>query len=305
MPNLSISLAFVRHTSRARAGRDYPAAWLEAETRKRLSMVQTCLTEAALAAVQSPLPVIRNIDFSGDDRLRTDLKLAMAVQRQMLPRNTKQLTTIRYAGTSTAAGWVGGDYYDFLDLGHSSLGFVLADVSGKGVAAALLMANLQASIRCECTRGFRDLNATLQNVNAHFFGSTLPEQYATLFFGEYDDRSGRLDYINCGQQPAIIIRGDRSVERLETTALPLGMVSEWTGEKKTVQLWSGDAVFVCSDGVIEAGLESGYEFGEEGLISAIAQNQDQDVELAVARIAQATRLYGPADDMTIVGMRVV
>src|SRR6185436_9963707 len=178
-------------------------------------------------------------------------------------------------------------------------------VSGKGVAAALLMANLQAAIRCECTRGFHDLHTTLQNVNAHFFAYTLPAQYATLFFGEYDDRSGRLDYINCGQQPAIIIRGDRSVERLETTALPLGMVNEWTDEKRTVQLRTGDAAFVCSDGVIEAGLESGCEFGEEGLISAIAQNQDQDVELAVARIAQATRLYGPADDITIIGMRVV
>src|SRR6185436_16610013 len=146
---------------------------------------------------------------------------------------------------------------------------------------------------------------TLQNVNAHFFRSTLPAQYATLFFGEYDDRTGRLDYINCGQQPAILIRADRSIERLETTALPLGMASGWTGEKKTVQLRSGDTLFVCSDGVIEAGLEDGYEFGEDGLISVIAQNRDEDVELAVARIAEATRLYGPADDMTIVGMRAV
>jgi sigma-B regulation protein RsbU (phosphoserine phosphatase) len=114
-----------------------------------------------------------------------------------------------------------------------------------------------------------------------------------------------LDYINCGQQPAILIRADRSIERLETTALPLGMASGWTGEKKTVQLRSGDTLFVCSDGVIEAGLEDGYEFGEDGLISVIAQNRDEDVELAVARIAEATRLYGPADDMTIVGMRAV
>ena len=232
----------------------------------------------------------------------------MAVQRQMLPRNTKQLTTIRYAGTSTAAGGIGGDYYDFLDLGPGSLGFLLADVSGKGVAAALLMANLQASIRCECARGFRDLNVMLQRVNGHFFGSTLPAQYATLFFSQYDDRTRRLDYINCGQQPAIIVRSDRSIERLEATALPLGMVRSWTGEKKTTQLRRGDSLFVCSDGVIEAGLESGYEFGEDGLISVIAANPDQDVELAVARIAQASCAHvpnGPADDMTIVGMRVI
>src|SRR5438067_624892 len=85
-----------------------------------------------------------NLIFADDDRRRSDLHLAMAVQRQMLPRNPKQLMTARYAGVSTAAEGIGGDYYDFLDLGRDSFGFLLADVSGKGVAAALLMANLQA-----------------------------------------------------------------------------------------------------------------------------------------------------------------
>jgi serine phosphatase RsbU (regulator of sigma subunit) len=274
-------------------------------------MIETCVHEVA------PLRASQNIDLnfvhsdrilSDDSRLRSDLKLAKAVQRQMLPRNTKQLTTITYAGTSSAAWGIGGDYYDFLDLGGSLLGFVLGDVSGKGVAAALLMANLQASIRCECAHGAGDLGSTLQRVNAHFFASTLPAQYATLFFGQYDDRTRCLEYINCGQQPAIILRGDRSMERLETTALPLGMVRRWTGEKKALYLGRGDSLFVCSDGVIEAGLESGYEFGEDGLLAAIAANQDQDVELSVERIAHAARLYvpnGPADDMTVAGMRAV
>src|SRR5579863_2589936 len=92
-----------------------------------------------------------------DERLASDLDLAMAVQRQMLPRDTKQLSTVKYAGLSAAARRVGGDYYDFLDLGPGSLGFVLSDASGKGIAAALLMANLQASIRAECAHGVCDL----------------------------------------------------------------------------------------------------------------------------------------------------
>src|SRR5713226_5863299 len=242
-------------------------------------MLQAAMNEAMGGGVRLAVPVEGNFDQSytcnargADDqqRFRSDLKLAMAVQRQMLPRNTKQLPTIRYAGMSTAAESIGGDYYDFLDLGHSSLGLLLADVSGKGVAAALLMASLQASIRSECARKVRDLNAVLRRVNALFLGSSLPAQYATLFFGQYDDRTQRLDYINCGQQPAILIRGDHSIERLEATALPLGLVKSWTGEKKTVQLRRGDRLFVCSDGVIEAGLDSGYEFGEEGLISVLA-----------------------------------
>lgn len=267
-------------------------------------MLNTCVREAMGGDLN-----FMHLDriISEDYRLKSDLNLAMAVQRQMLPRNTKQLATIKYAGTSTAAEGIGGDYYDFLDLGPDSLGVLLADISGKGVAAALLMANLQASIRCECARGFRDLSAMLQRVNAHFFESTLPAHYATLFFGQYDDRTRRLSYINCGQQ-SIVMRADRSVERLETTALPLGMVTNWTGEKKTVELQRGDSLFLCSDGVIEAGLENGFEFGEEGLVSVVAANPNQDIELDVGRIAQASWAHapnGPADDMTIVGIRVV
>src|ERR1700682_5522910 len=170
--------------------------------------------EAVRAVMQLPITAELNRDrvIRGQQQFRSDLNLAIAVQRQMLPRNTKQLTTIRYAGMSAAARGIGGDYYDFLDLGPGLLGILLADVSGKGVAAALLTANLQASIRCECAHGFSDLSSLLQPVNAHFFGSTLPEQYATLFFGQYDDHTRRLDYVNCGQQPAIVMRGDRSIE---------------------------------------------------------------------------------------------
>jgi sigma-B regulation protein RsbU (phosphoserine phosphatase) len=226
----------------------------------------------------------------------------------MLPLNTRQLATARYAGTSAAAGEIGGDYYDFLDLGHASLGFVLGDVSGKGIAAALLMANLQAAIRCECARGFHDLTAMLERVNGLFFASTLPAQYATLFFGRYDDRTRRLDYINCAQQPAIIVRREGRADRLETTAPPLGLFKSWAGQLRTVELGRGDTLCVCSDGVVEAGLDDGHEFGEDRLISLIAANPQPDIDLVVTRVANAARLFltnGPSDDMTVIALRAV
>jgi serine phosphatase RsbU (regulator of sigma subunit) len=257
--------------------------------------------------MQMPISAELNIDgpFIGAS---SDLNLAIAVQRQMLKHKKKQLATVRYAAMSVEARGIGGDYYDFLDLGPHTLGFLLADVSGKGVAAALLMANLQASIRCECAHRFNNLLAMLRRVNAHFFESTLPEQYATMFFAQYDDRTRRLNYTNCGHQPAILMHSDRSIERLESTALPLGLVQDWTGEEKSVQLRSDDMLCICSDGVIEAGVDSGCEFGEDGLISVMATNMNRDIELEVARIAQATYRYtpnGPTDDMTLVGIRAV
>jgi serine phosphatase RsbU (regulator of sigma subunit) len=271
-------------------------------------MLQLSTNETVQTLETLPIPAGLKLDRSELQHLRSDLNRAISVQRHMLPRNTKQLATARYAGTSSAAHEIGGDYYDFLDLGPDTLGFVLADVSGKGVASALLMANLQAAIRCECAHGIEDLGAMLQRVNAHFFGSTLPAQYATLFFGRYNDRTRRLEYINCAQQPAIVMRSDRSIERLETTALPLGLLKDWTGEMKMVELGRGDMLCVCSDGVVEAGLESECEFGEDGLTSVLKTSPDREIELTIARIAQAVYAYvpnGPADDMTIAGLRVV
>ena len=259
---------------------------------------------AAQTAAAPALPADLSFGLAAD----TDLRLAMAVQRQMLPARTGQLTTLRYAAASAAAAGLGGDYYDFVNLGGGALGIVLADISGKGLAAALLMSNLQASIRCECARGIDDLPAMLARVNMRFFETTLPGHYATLFFGEYDDRTRRLTYVNCAQQPAIIVGRDGSVERLETTALPLGLVSDWTGENKTVEIGRGETVCICSDGIVEAGLDNGFEFGEERLRSFVAANAQDDIEFTVARVAQAARVYaagGPADDMTVVGLRGV
>lgn len=278
------------------------------------------LINETLTAATLPIQAAENFDYDFD-RVREikepgpryngryDMELAMAVQRQMLPQNAHQLATVRYAGASVAARGLGGDYYDFLHLGPASLGLVLADVSGKGIAAALLMANLQALIHCQCIPGiYQDPKAMLESVNTQFLAATLPEQYATLFFGQYDDEKRQLDYVNCGQQPAILVRRDGSIERLRTTAMPLGLVRSWVGEKHTVELMPGDMVYVCSDGVVEAGLESGMEFGEERLFSLITNNPNPDMDHTVARILDAARLYelnGPADDMTAIGMRCV
>ncbi len=236
-----------------------------------------------------------------------DLALAIEVQRRMQPRNP-QLATVRCAGRSEAARGVGGDYYDFLDLQAKTLGLVLADVSGKGPAAALTMASLAGAIRAEAARGVANLVAMLGRLNTLLFETTLDQQYATLFFGRYSEETRRMRYVNCGQQPAMVIRRDGSAEWLKTTAMPLGLMPEWEGLEQEVELRDGDTLWVCSDGVTEAGIERGSELGEEGLIELLEAQREVEIEAAVERVAEtALKLEGAvrSDDLTVVGVRCV
>ena len=128
-----------------------------------------------------------------------------------------------YAGACVQTRRVGGDYYDFLDLGRDRLGLVIGDIAGKGMPAALLMANLQANLRSQCATAVDQPERFLQTVNRLFYESTADNAYATFFYSEFDDRAGRLRYANCGHLPALVLRRAGDVERLEPTATVLGL----------------------------------------------------------------------------------
>ena len=160
-------------------------------------------------------------------RAQSEMEIAQHVQQKLFPQKTRASRTIQYGGVCSPAREIGGDYYDFLDLAPGHLGFVLADVSGKGIAAALLMANLQASFRSQSVLSFDRPDELLESVNRLFFESTPTEQYATLFFADYDETSRRLRYWNCGHLAPLLLRADGRVERLESTGTVLGMFREW------------------------------------------------------------------------------
>jgi serine phosphatase RsbU (regulator of sigma subunit) len=203
---------------------------------------------------------------------------------------------------------IGGDYYDFLDLGPGRLGVLLADVSGKGVAAALLTANLQASFRSQLELGMKLPRALLASVNKLFHESTPAEYFATMFFAEYRDQTRELRYINCGHPAALLVRASGKVEHLEATALPIGIFAAWSCEEKTVTLGKGDLLIAFSDGVLEAGVERGEEFGEARLIDALHAARASAVEsLLDATIGEVLR-FSPdvqSDDVTLVALRAV
>ena len=241
-----------------------------------------------------------------EQRARSEIEIARNVQQKLFPQKTKLLETADYAGRCVPAHEVGGDYYDFLDLGRGSMGFVLADVCGKGIAAALLMANLQGCFRSQADRA--SPAALLHEVNRLFYDSTPPEQYATVFFGQYDDLARRLRYVNCGHLPPVLSRAAGGIERLESDATVLGIFPDWTCTEAVVELGPGDTVVMFSDGVTEAGIETDQEFGEDRLIAMIEAGRHSALEPLIGAIVEAARGYsaaGQTDDITVVGIRAV
>ncbi len=234
--------------------------------------------------------------------IKSEMEIARHVQQKLFPHESRRLATLDFAGQCLAAHEVSGDYYDFFDTGEDGLGFVLADVSGKGVAAALLMANLQASFRSQPREALRHPADALRTVNTLFYESTPPEHFATLFFGHYDDRARRLCYANCGHLPPMLVRADGSIERLMPTATVIGVFKQWTTETCTVDLHPGDTLVLFSDGVTEAGIDRGVEFGEDGLLELIAKARGQSAAVLVDRVIDAVA-GDRHDDATAVALR--
>ncbi|MDQ2949369.1 MAG: SpoIIE family protein phosphatase, partial [Acidobacteriota bacterium] len=154
----------------------------------------------------------------GERHARQELQIAKQVQARLFPQILPPIRTIEYAGTCIQARQVGGDYYDSLDFGGGRFGMIVGDIAGKGMAAALLMANLQANLRIHCGMASDPLQRLLRSVNRVFYENSTDSAYATLFFAEYDDERKRLRYANCGHLPALLFRSDDKVEKLESTA---------------------------------------------------------------------------------------
>src|SRR5262249_20187658 len=139
---------------------------------------------------------------------------------------------------------VGGDYYDFLDHGQGKIGLVLADISGKGISAALLMSNLQANLRSHSIGGPADMDAALQSVNRIFHRSVEVGNFATLFFSFYDDATGVLSYVNCGHVPPILVRRNATIELLNPTATVVGVFDDWKCGVQHVTIGEGDLLLL-------------------------------------------------------------
>jgi phosphoserine phosphatase RsbU/P len=235
-----------------------------------------------------------------------EIDIARRVQARLFPQNLPPLGTLEYVGGCVQARQVGGDYYDFLDMGPGVVGIVLADISGKGMSGALLMANLQANLRSQYAVAREDLPRLLQSVNRLFFENTTDESYATMFFGVYDDSSRSLRFANCGHVAPLLLRAYGSIQRLNSTTTVLGLFLKWESSVEEVKLHPGDVLVICTDGVTEAPNPQGEEYGEVRLAQLIQGNRDLPVNKLMAAIQASVEEFSgstQADDITLIVAR--
>jgi serine phosphatase RsbU (regulator of sigma subunit)/uncharacterized glyoxalase superfamily protein PhnB len=238
-----------------------------------------------------------------EQRAAQELEIAMQVQVRLFPQRLPAISTLDYAGVCVQARSVGGDYYDFLDLGPDRIALVIGDIAGKGMAAALLMANLQANLRSQCVSAMDHLEEFLGSVNRLLFQNTATSSYATLFFVEYDQHLERVRYANCGHLSALILRRDGTLERLEPTCTVVGLFEDWKCCVSESRLDEGDLLALYTDGVTESSDSSDEEFGEARLIEELRSNRRlPSAELANTIVQKVLHFSAPEqfDDITLI-----
>jgi serine phosphatase RsbU (regulator of sigma subunit) len=237
--------------------------------------------------------------------MEEELNIARSIQLKLLPSEPPELDRYEVAAMSLSSKQVGGDYYDFLHRGRY-LAIAVADVSGKGVPASLLMASLQASLRSNMDRMEWPVEVVTK-LNQMMCATTAEDKFATLFYGCVDMDSDALSYTNAGHVFPIVIKNDRRVETLDYSGLILGVVPDFRYEHKRVALSPGDTLVVMTDGVTEAANPRGDLFGDERLKVLLPRLWGLPAQDVIDRIVEHVNIFtgakGAGDDLTILVLR--
>lgn len=201
------------------------------------------------------------------ERQEKELQQAREIQQSLLPKKIPQVEGFEIDGIWEPAREVGGDYFDVIPLSPTKLGICIADVAGKGVSAALLMANVQAIVRAFATESASPSNLCAR-VNSVLCSSISAGKFVTLFYGVLDAVHSTFRYTSAGHLPPILIRANGSAQQLANGGALLGVFAEWSYEDSAIRLCSGDRLLLFTDGITEAGMETGEEFGEERVIAS-------------------------------------
>jgi serine phosphatase RsbU (regulator of sigma subunit) len=240
--------------------------------------------------------------------MQEQVKLAYQIQVNLLPKAPPEVPGYDIAGTSIPAQTVGGDYFDYIETAAGDWAICLGDVSGKGLPASLLMANLQATLRGQ-TLVESEVRERIERANKLMHRSTDVEKFATLFYGALNLREHSLTFVNAGHEPAIVFGASGGVRRLESGGLALGILEDFPYAQETVPLSAGDLMVIYSDGVPDATNAAEESFGAERLSAVIEQHRREPASIVVDHIVEAVKAHAgdspQMDDITLIVLRRV
>jgi len=235
-------------------------------------------------------------------RVQEELQTARRIQNRLLQVDIPKVPGYSISASSVSAREVGGDLYDVIRLNNDHIGFCVADVSGKGMAAAILMACLQSTLRGHAAMAERVADC-ISTVNRSMFNSTTPEKYATLFYASLDPKTHQVTYVNGGHNRPYLFRADGSLETLETTGAAVGCFDHMPYADRTFSMNAGDALLVFSDGIPEAQDSRDNEYEEERLVTAFRKVQHLPPTMIVDALFSNIRAFTgdtpQFDDMTL------
>jgi sigma-B regulation protein RsbU (phosphoserine phosphatase) len=228
-------------------------------------------------------------------RIEDQLQVAREVQAGLLPGAPPELPGYDIAAVNLPTWPIGGDYYDYVSLDGGRLGVVVADVSGKGIPAALIMATFRAALRTELRR-HAEVLAVAAQLNRVVLESRDASRFVTAVCGVLDVASGRLTYVNCGHNPPLVLRASGEAESLRQGGPALGLFADGFFEAGTVRLDPGDSLVLYTDGVVEPTDDRGTEFGVERLETAVRGATGRPASAALRAVIDATRVFSGQDD---------
>ena len=243
------------------------------------------------------------------EKLRRELIVASEVQKRLFPEKSPETAVVHCAGICIPARGVGGDYYDFLDLGNEHIGVALADVAGKGIAAALVMSVVQASLRSLAETSGLSLADLAARMNRLLHRSTGTNSYATFFYARFDPSNRQLRYVNGGHNPPFLLRSaGTEIEELSVGGTIIGMFPVVRYEEGTVNLKSGDVLLAFTDGVSEAHDPNEEEFGEDRLKDLLRRTAHLPIPEMSAKILEELKVWMSDavqfDDLTFIVMKL-
>ncbi len=281
-------------------------------TSSDLRLLKSVAVQTGLALENARLTATVAHEVAQREKLNREVEIAREVQQRLFPQKLPAIEGLDYSGACRPALGVGGDYYDFLALPDGYVGVALGDVSGKGIAAALMMATLQASVRGEAMRWSGDLSQMMSGVNRLVFEASTSNRYATFFYAEYEPGGRTLSYVNAGHNPPVLLRKSADgyqVVRLEAGGTVIGLLESFPFQQTNLTLQPGDMLILYSDGVSEAMNPADEEWGETRMIETLERCQGlsaaETIEYVMAGADNFASGAPQHDDMTLVVLRVL